>query len=81
MFDNVTRFIGIGTSNRYISSGVFTDKGCGTNGQNHEMVAVGYATDTNGIDFWLIIHSIFSLVLWRAIRNGKHKSHHLISLF
>ena len=25
MFDNVTRFIGIGTSNRYISSGVFTD--------------------------------------------------------
>lgn len=38
-------------------SGVFTDKSCGTMQQNHEMVAVGYGTDSKNVNYWIVRNS------------------------
>jgi len=49
--------VGFSVANDFYSykSGVFTGKLCGTSGQNHEMVAVGYGTDSaTGLDYWII---------------------------
>jgi len=48
--------IGFSVANAFYNagSGVFTDKGCGTAQQNHEMVAVGYGTTASGLNYWIV---------------------------
>jgi len=48
--------IGFSVANPFYNyrSGVFTDKTCGTTAQNHEMVAVGYGTDSKKINYWIV---------------------------
>ena len=35
------------------SPGVFTDTACGTKQANHQITAVGYGTDSNGVNYWV----------------------------
>jgi len=43
--------------NSYKGPGVFTDKTCGSSTSNHQITAVGYGTDSNGIDYWILRNS------------------------
>ncbi|KAG6777442.1 hypothetical protein POTOM_017263 [Populus tomentosa] len=42
------------TRNTFYKSGVFRD--CGT-AQSHAVTAIGYGTDSDGTDYWLVKHS------------------------
>ena len=47
-------------SNEFFSyrDGIYTGSSqCGNTGMNHALLVVGYGTDSNGVDFWIVQNS------------------------